>query len=54
MTSEEESASSLAQLDMTTPDWRSLKHPNGAPMFSPTGTLLDDQGNRSIFDDVDS
>ena len=30
-----------------------LKHGNGAPMFSPDGTLLDGSGNRSIFDDVD-
>jgi hypothetical protein len=30
-----------------------LKHPNGKPMFAPDGTMLDDNGNRSIFDDVD-
>lgn len=29
------------------------KHPNGAPKWAPDGTLLDEQGNRSIFDDVD-
>ena len=29
-----------------------MKHPNGAPMFSKDGTLLDDKGNRSIFDDI--
>lgn len=29
------------------------RHPNGAPMWAPDGTLLDDKGNRSIFDDVD-
>jgi hypothetical protein len=29
------------------------KHPNGAPMYAPDGTMLDDRGNRSIFDDVD-
>jgi hypothetical protein len=29
-------------------------HPNGAPMFAPDGTMLDDQGNRSVFDDVDA
>lgn len=28
-------------------------HPNGAPMFATDGTMLDDLGNRSIFDDVD-
>lgn len=30
-----------------------LRHPNGKPMYSPDGTLLDDRGKRSIFDDVD-
>lgn len=29
-------------------------HPNGAPMFAADGTLLDQHGNRSIFDDVDA
>jgi hypothetical protein len=28
-------------------------YPNGRPMFAPDGMMLDDQGNRSIFDDVD-
>jgi len=28
-------------------------YPNGAPMFAKDGMMLDDQGNRSIFDDVD-
>lgn len=32
---------------------RNQRHPNGAPMWSPDGTLLDERGNRSIFDDVD-
>lgn len=30
-----------------------MKHKNGAPKFARDGTLLDDKGNRSIFDDVD-
>lgn len=30
-----------------------MKHDNGAPMFAPDGTMLDEKGNRSIFDDVD-
>lgn len=30
-----------------------MKHPNGAPQFAPDGTMLDEKGNRSIFDDVD-
>lgn len=29
------------------------EHPNGAPMYAADGTLLDSEGNRSIFDDVD-
>lgn len=47
-------AEKLARLDEFTPGWRELVHPNGAPMFNPdSGTMLDDAGNRSIFDDVD-
>lgn len=30
------------------------RHANGAPMFAADGMMLDDQGNRSIFDDVDA
>jgi hypothetical protein len=30
-----------------------VHYPNGAPMFAPDGMMLDEQGNRSIFDDVD-
>lgn len=29
------------------------KHQNGKPVFAKDGTLLDEKGNRSIFDDVD-
>lgn len=29
------------------------RHPNGTPLFAPDGTMLDDSGNRSVFDDVD-
>jgi hypothetical protein len=32
---------------------KSEKHPNGAPKYAADGTLLDDRGKRSIFDDVD-
>lgn len=28
-------------------------YPNGRPMFTPDGMMLDEEGNRSIFDDVD-
>lgn len=30
-----------------------MKHPNGKPMFAKDGMMLDDKGNRSIFDDID-
>ena len=30
-----------------------MRHPNGAPKYAPDGTMLDDKGNRSVFDDVD-
>lgn len=29
------------------------KYPNGAPMWAKDGTMLDENGNRSIFDDID-
>jgi hypothetical protein len=29
------------------------RHPNSAPMWADDGILLDEQGNRSVFDDVD-
>jgi sugar lactone lactonase YvrE len=32
----------------------SAVHDNGAPMFAPDGMMLDKDGNRSIFDDVDA
>jgi hypothetical protein len=32
---------------------REKRYPNGAPMFDSSGMMLDDKGNRSIFDDVD-
>lgn len=36
------------------PDCRfSARYPNGQPMFAPDGMMLDEHGNRSIFDDVD-
>lgn len=41
------------KIDKLPEDWRTQTHPNGRPMWSPDGTLLDDKGNRSIFDDVD-
>lgn len=31
----------------------SQRYPNGRPKFSLDGTMLDEKGNRSIFDDID-
>ena len=28
-------------------------YPNGKPIFAKDGTMLDERGNRSIFDDID-
>ena len=42
-----------AWLDANQAGWRSDRHANGCPKWSPDGTMLDDRGNRSIFDDVD-
>lgn len=39
--------------DKYNPGWRQQKHANGAPKYHEDGTLLNDQGKRSIFDDVD-
>jgi hypothetical protein len=39
--------------DVRTDDQRAAKHSNGFPVFSRDGTMLDEHGNRSIFDDVD-
>lgn len=39
--------------DLRTDDERAAKHPNGQRMFSEDRTMLNDKGNRSIFDDVD-
>lgn len=29
-------------------------YPNGAPRYAPDGMMLDQSGNRSVFDDVDA
>ena len=39
--------------DVRTDEQRATKHPNGQHQWSPDGTLLDENGNRSIFDDLD-
>lgn len=48
-----EARDKLLRLSAGIPDWRSLRHDNGTAMFALDGTMLNDQGNRSIFDDVD-
>lgn len=43
-----------ANLDKFTPGWRDLLYENGKPMFNPeTGMMLNEHGERSIFDDID-
>jgi primosomal protein N' len=49
----EVATASIARLDVRTDEQRAAKHPNGQHQWSPDGTLLDENGNRSIFDDVD-
>ena len=39
--------------DAHVPGWRDMKHSNGEPKYAPDGTLLNGDGTRSIFDDVD-
>lgn len=46
-------AQKIRDNDKYNPGWRNQKHPNGQPAYSPDGTMLDENGNRSIFDDVD-
>ncbi|NTJ00312.1 hypothetical protein G6L07_08240 [Agrobacterium rhizogenes] len=40
-------------VDQRPEEHRGLTHPNGRPMFSWSGTMLNADGTRSIFDDVD-
>lgn len=48
----EEAEQNRKDLDRYCSGWRDMKHTNGAPKFSRDGTMLDDKGTRSIFDDV--
>lgn len=43
----------VSRLDQNVRGWREMRHDNGRPVFSEDGTMLDENGNRSIFDDVD-
>jgi hypothetical protein len=49
---DDELATKRKLMDQENPGWRDMRHANGALMFAPTGTMLDDKGNRSIFDDL--
>jgi hypothetical protein len=49
-----EDFATMRELDAHHPNWRVMKHPNGAPMYNVnTGMMLAENGSRSIFDDVD-
>jgi hypothetical protein len=50
---DDECAAKRKNLDKYCPNWRDLRYDNDAPMFADTGMMLDEKGNRSIFDDVD-
>lgn len=54
-TESDKAAASILRIveDLRTDEERAAKHPNGARMFSEDRTMLDENGNRSIFDDVD-
>ena len=43
----------LRDMDQDIPGWREMRHDNGSAMFAADGTMLDERGNRSVFDDVD-
>jgi hypothetical protein len=45
--------SHAAYADRRTAEQLKQFYANGKPMWSKDGTMLDDRGNRSIFDDVD-
>lgn len=39
--------------DLRTDEEKAAKYPNGQRKYSEDRTMLDEKGNRSIFDDVD-
>jgi hypothetical protein len=49
----DEALEKQAQLDVAVPDWRTQAYASGARCYDGDGTLLDENGRRSIFDDVD-
>ncbi len=42
------------QKDDTVYEWDLTRYTNGMPKFAADGTMMDEKGNRSIFDDVDT
>jgi hypothetical protein len=48
-----EAQATRSRLDQDLPRWREMLHENGNHKFAQDGTMLDDKGNRSIFDDLD-
>ena len=48
-----EDGEKISRLDAAVSGWRDMKHDNDKPVFAADGTMLDEHGNRSIFDDVD-
>ena len=54
MTEKQRSAVMDGSIDFQDGAWLALRHyPGGAPMFDADGMMLDEAGNRSIFDDID-
>lgn len=51
--SPERRAEKLAWLEENKPYWRSQRYDNGQRIWADDGTLLNERGTRSIFDDVD-
>jgi hypothetical protein len=48
-----ERAQKIARMDEIHPGWREQKHKNGNPVWGKHGMLLNDDGTRSVFDDLD-
>lgn len=54
MTEEQRDAVMAGHIDFRGGVWTSLHHHTGGqPMFAASGMMLDEAGNRSIFDDID-
>lgn len=51
--SPEEAKERIRLNDEFDPEWRDKLYDNGAPLYDSDGTILDHDGSRSIFDDVD-